>query len=98
MMGYGGWDGGAWIILPILMCIGMVVMMVLMMGPVMHRHMGGHGGGHTAVPRSDRALEVLRQRFANGELTQQEYEEWRHVLLTPSHGGRTDRERLGHRS
>jgi putative membrane protein len=75
---YGAWDWGPWLIFPILMCVGMIVMMLLMA----RGHMGGCGGEHMDEAGTDAALETLRQRFASGELTRQEYEEQRKVLLT----------------
>ncbi len=42
--------------------------------------MGGHGG-HTDQPPTEPALDTLRQRFASGELTQQECQEQRNLLL-----------------
>ncbi len=81
---FGAWGSGTWFIFPMLMCIGMMVLMMVMgMG-----HMGGHSGGHTAgnggrldEPPTDPALDTLRQRFASGEITRQEYEEQRDLLL-----------------
>ncbi len=80
---FGAWGSGPWFIFPMLMCIGMMVVMMLMMGRGhMGDHMmGGHSGGHIGEPPTDPALETLRQRFASGELTQQEYEEQRNLLL-----------------
>ena len=46
------------------LCIGMMVFMMR----------GGHGG------RSNYALDVLKERFARGEITKAEYEERRRVL------------------
>ncbi len=72
----GAWNLGLWPIIPMLMCFGMMAMMMLMgMG-----HMGQHGGGHTGEEPTDPALDTLRDRFANGELTPQEYEEERNLL------------------
>ncbi len=85
---FGVWGLGSWfifLVLPILMCIGMMAMMLLMgrghmgtgWGP-----MGWCGRGHVDEAHTDPALETLRQRLASGELTQQEYEEQRNLLLT----------------
>jgi putative membrane protein len=46
------------------LCIGMIVFMMR----------GGHGG------RSNYALDILKERFARGEITKAEYEERRRVL------------------
>ena len=59
----------------------MIVVMVLcgaMMFFMMRGMMGGHGGRS-----SDRfALDILKERFARGEITQTEYEERRRLLET----------------
>ncbi len=75
---FGAWGSGPWFIFPMLMCVGMMVVMMLM---GMGHGMGQHGGGHTGEEHADPALETLRQRFASGELTQQDYEEQRNLLV-----------------
>jgi uncharacterized membrane protein len=75
---YGEWGWGPWLIFPILMCIAMMAMMLLMA----RGRMGWCGGGHAREARIDPALESLRQRLASGDLTPQEYEEQRNLLLT----------------
>ncbi len=85
---YGVWGLSSWFIFPMLMCVGMMAMMLVMgrgqMGWHGHAHMG-HVGRHdlerTGEVQTDPALEALRQRFASGELTEQEYEEQRELLL-----------------
>lgn len=82
---YGPWDFAPWLIFPIGMCILMMLFMALgHMGGMGHMHGTGyvHGSGEAQEPPADRALETLRQRFASGELTPQEYEEKRKLLLT----------------
>ena len=81
---YGPWDG-SWFIFPIVFC----AVMMIFMG---RGHMGGMG--HTTRMRywdggwpndgqhTDPALETLRERFAKGELTREEYEDQRKTLLT----------------
>lgn len=75
------WNVGFWFLLPMLIC---VVMMVFMMGS--HRigghHMSDRYLGHDDRASTDSALDILRQRFANGELTQLEYEEHKRALTT----------------
>ncbi len=87
---FGVWGLGPWFIfpiLPILMCIGMMAVMLLVgRGHKGRGHsglgrMGWCGGGHVGEAHGDPALETLRQQFASGELTEQEYEEQRDLLL-----------------
>jgi uncharacterized membrane protein len=68
---------GPWFLFPMLMCFAMMAIMMLFMS---HGHMGR--SGHTDEPPSDPALDTLRQRFASGELTQQEFVERRQQLLS----------------
>ncbi len=82
MFWYGTWDPSLWLIFPIIMCVAMMAMMMLMgRGRMGRGSMGWCGGGHDSESSSAAPLETLRQRFANGELTQQEYEEQRNLLL-----------------
>ena len=84
---YGPWDFGPWLIFPIVMCFAMMGMMMLMgRGRIGGTgHMRGMGrmdrSDYTNEPHTDPALETLRQRFASGELTKEEYEEQRKTLL-----------------
>ncbi len=74
---YDVWGSGIWLIFPIIMCFGMMGMM-LVMG---RGRMGWCGGEHEGTEHTDSSLETLRQRFASGDLTQQEYEEQKNLLL-----------------
>ena len=79
----GGWHhgmmgGGGWFFGPIMMVvffallIGAVMIIARMIGP--NRHAGD--GGEPV----DRALGILRERFAKGEITKEEFEEARKTL------------------
>jgi uncharacterized membrane protein len=83
---FDAWTAGSWFLFPMLVCIAM---MVLMMGS--HRMGGHHAGGHHMGDhfmggydddrtRGDPALDTLRQRFASGELSPEEYEERKRAL------------------
>ncbi len=52
----------------ILVIICMATMFFMMRGGMMHRHRGGH------------AIDILKQRFARGEINQAEFEERRRLL------------------
>jgi putative membrane protein len=71
-MMYGWWDGSAapWygmIFGPIMMIVFFVICFFMMRG-MMHRHRGGY------------ALDILKERYARGEINQTEYEERRRLL------------------
>ncbi len=88
-------DGsGWWVIFPIIGLIFMVLMMSMMfgfrgsgprrgtgMGPMRMGPMGGMGGHGDENHRADEsALEVLRRRYAAGELTDEEFDAKRRRL------------------
>jgi len=63
------WVWGAW-------GIGMMLMMVVFWGVVVAGIVVASRwlAGQTREPRSDRALEVLRERYARGEIDKDEFE------------------------
>ncbi len=68
--------GGMWIIFPIIMIPVMMVFMYMMFmrgghGPPW-RDSGSHRGGSS---ESEPALEILRRRYATGEITKEEYDQ-----------------------
>ncbi len=63
-------DYGPWMFVPLLMMIVCGVMMLSMMGG----HMG-HSRRHDS-----HALEILKERFASGEISREQYEEQRRLL------------------
>ena len=77
------WGGGWWV-------FGAVVMVVCIF--LMGRMMMGHGGsGHgdhseSAHPGATRSpVEILAERFARGEISQEEFEQRKKVLEGSSH-------------
>jgi putative membrane protein len=70
------WGGGTWIF-PLIMLTVMLVCMFLMFGrrgfgpPWMNRR--GHDQGEKQ--ESESALDILKKRYAKGEITKEEYEE-----------------------
>ncbi len=90
----GYWNGGpgeGWILFPILMVIVRVVMMLIavrVFGGMMASHRGWFNTGHPNDPSaSASAFETLRQRFARGEIDEQEYETKRALLGRDSSRG-----------
>ena len=73
-----GMGGGWWV----LMMIGMLVFWtVLVIGIVMLvRHYSPRGIAPSSQPRSNSAVEILKERFARGELTEEEYLRRRKLL------------------
>jgi putative membrane protein len=67
-----GWNGTMpWMAFwPLVFLVVCVVMMALMMG----------GGMHMGRRRKDDALDILRERFARGEIDQHEYEDRKRLL------------------
>ena len=85
---WGGWGPGPWWIFPIVMPIVFVVVMLIMLMVFRGTGMcwGGPGWWGSRRPyhdgtSADSALEILRRRFASGEITEQEYEQKRKLLL-----------------
>jgi putative membrane protein len=76
MMGYG-FDGGAfgwmWMLGGLLVMVGFVVLVVWAVGAV-------NRGGTSNEPGRPTALDILRERYARGEITQQEFEQAKKTL------------------
>lgn len=81
-MGYGwynqGMGGGWWV----LMMIGMVVFWaIFVIGIVaLLRHYGPRRGEAAARSSTSSAIDILKERFARGELTEEEYTRRRKLL------------------
>lgn len=75
MMGYG-WGGGIWILGGLLMMIGVVVVVVVWAVMAVSR------GGRTTTgdPSRPTPNEILRERFARGEISEQEFEQAKKVI------------------
>ena len=76
------WGGGyGWFMGPIMMIvfIGFVVALVILLV----RWLGGSGHGHAAQPHgplSKTPIDILKERFAKGEIDKDEFEERRKLL------------------
>ena len=79
MMRYGwGWDGGGggfWLLVGLLLLIALVV---LVLWAVTHHSRTGRAAMHD--PSRPTPNEILRERFARGEITAQEFEDAKKVL------------------
>ena len=77
MMNYYGYDmmGGC----GIFMMIILVILIVIIVYAVMKLVQGGSNAGTTSNSR-DEALEILNQRYAKGELSDEEYQQKKKIL------------------
>ena len=75
----GHWHG--WFAGPVTTIFFLLI--VVLAAVLMVRWVGGHGpGGHAShhAPRGKTPLDILKERFAKGEIDKEEYEERRRVL------------------
>ena len=77
MMGYGwaGGGGGFWMLGGLLLLIGFIVLVVWAVMNISH-----NGRAPTHDPSRPTPNEILRERFARGEITEQEFEQAKKVL------------------
>ena len=66
------WWDGSWMIWPFVMVAGCIVMMAMMMR--------GHGGMRMPSGRNDDPLDIVRGRFARGEIDKEEFEDRKRLL------------------
>ncbi len=83
MMGYGtglGFGMGGWLGMlgGLLLIVGAVVLIVWVIGKTGQSSQSAQG--HAAQPTTQDAVEVLRQRFARGEITADEFTAAKQVL------------------
>ncbi|WP_434351793.1 SHOCT domain-containing protein [Trichococcus flocculiformis] len=77
MMNYYGYNMmGGW---GIFMMIILVILIVIIVYAVMKLVQGGSNAGTTSNSR-DEALEILNQRYAKGELSDEEYQQKKKIL------------------
>ena len=81
--GYHNWNGPwhGWFMGPFMMIIFLVIVVVVVL--LLVRWLGGHGlgqsGPHHPLPGRS-PLDILKERFAKGEIDKEEFEERRRVL------------------
>jgi len=74
----GGWHG--WFFGPIMMIIFIAVAVVVVVLLVRWLGGGAHGHSHLVHPTGRTPLDILKERFAKGEIDKEEFEERRRVL------------------
>jgi putative membrane protein len=75
---YGPWGGGAWMLFGPFMMILFVALIVVAV-VLLVRWLGGPSRWDGSAPAKS-ALDILKERFARGEIDKQEYEEKRRIL------------------
>lgn len=73
--------GGGWFMGPIMMIVFLAVAVIVVM--LIVRWMSGSNHGHTqvhAAPPVRTAMDILKERFARGEIDKEEFEERRRIL------------------
>jgi putative membrane protein len=76
-----GWGDGLWMVGSLLFLILLVVLIVWAVnGFARSGRAGGTAGGASRDPSRPTAEEILRERFARGEISQEEFEQARKVL------------------
>ena len=73
MMGFTGWDAGAvwWMMLPRLLVGGSLLVLGVCAGNQFSRD---------SAQRQDSPLSILQERFARGEINQEQFEETKRIL------------------
>ena len=75
----GAWGWGGTIFGPIMIIVFIAVAVVMVV--LLVRWLGGPGhGGALHSPPGKMSLDILKERFANGEIDKEEFEERRRVL------------------
>lgn len=74
------WNGGAWMFMgPLMMILFLAIAVAVIV--LIVRWLGGPGHGTAAHPPPGKtALDILKSRFARGEIDREEFEERRRVL------------------
>lgn len=75
----GSWDGGWWAFAMMLVSLAFIALIVV--GVVFVVRSSSREEQPPRRPKGGRALDLLDERFARGEIDQTEYEERRRVLL-----------------
>jgi putative membrane protein len=77
MMGWDGYGYGPWWGLVVMAFWSLIIVGVLLLVVRLMRH---YPGGQSHEASEDQALSILRERFARGEITQEQFDEMRRAL------------------
>jgi putative membrane protein len=72
--------GGGWLLWLVVLILGLLLVGGLFAWGLWLVTRNAKTGGHQPTSRGDGALEILRQRYAKGEITDEEYESMRERL------------------
>ena len=81
MMGGFGWGGVLIGCLVMILFIVLIVMVIRMLVRRGHYHGGPNMGYYNAPAGSDSALEIIKLRYAKGEITKEEFDRLKNDLL-----------------
>ena len=73
------WGGGGWMFLGLLMMIAFIAAIVAVV-VLLFRWLGESQGAAPPTPPGRNPLDILKERFAQGEIDKEEFEERRRVL------------------
>ncbi len=77
-----GMDGGSWALMIIGMLVFGAILVVGLVALLRHNHVGAHA--IETRPAHDPAIAILKERFARGEMTEEEYTRRLAILKNPS--------------
>lgn len=64
----------------VILIVGFVVYLLAGPDALRRLNLGGHRSGHMMDDDTDAALNILKQRYARGEITTEEYQDMRRAL------------------
>lgn len=73
--GWAGWGGGIWVLGGLLLMIGVIILLVWAVMAISR-----NARTPTGDPSRPTPTEILRERFARGEITEQEFEQAKRIL------------------
>lgn len=91
--GYGYYGGagmmGGWMGFPMLFMIPIMLIVLVVIGYIIWRGFGweggccgGHSGHYASDEEGETAMEILRRRYAKGEITKEQYEQMKKDIIT----------------